>query len=97
MARFVHQYQAQSVTRKMLEIFDPIFNCLLQELDALTITFFKIQIINTNITLNCFEYLLLLFHTITPDGRRPGRAAEAHNLAIRIAPNGRRSATFGRA
>ena len=29
-----------------------------------------------------------------PDGRRPGRAAKAHNLAIRIAPNGRLPATL---
>ena len=31
--------------------------------------------------------MFLVISTSTPDGRRPGRAAKAHNFAIRIAHN----------
>jgi len=38
--------------------------------------------------------MFLVISTSTPDGRRPGRAAKAHNFAIRIAHNGRLPATL---
>ena len=38
--------------------------------------------------------MFLVISTSTPDGRRPGRAAKAHNFAIRIAHNGRLPTTL---
>ena len=37
---------------------------------------------------NFYFFLYYLFHTTTPDGRRPRRAVKAQDLAIRIARNG---------